>query len=209
MQKRKQDWQRSISSICSDVESKKVKIKAPHSQTQGRGKSQKPRPQKPRTGTQIRPTSSARALAGDAAEAHIFDFEELVHSILGTFAAEARFLHAAEGRDLRGNDSGVDADNSVLEGFGDTPNAGHVSPVEVSSQPEFRVIREGHRLRFRLEAEERRDWAEGFFTRNGHLRRDAGENGRLKKAAAECMAMSANEYFCTFGLRVANMAFDF
>src|SRR6266436_5898334 len=150
-----------------------------------------------------------RALAGDTAEAHIFDFEELVHSVLGTFAAEAGFLHAAEGRDLRRNDSGVDADNSVLEGFRDTPNAGHVSPVEVSSQPEFRVIREGNRLRIRLEPEERRDWAEGFFARNGHLRRDAGENGRLKKAAAECMAMSADEYLGTFGLRVANMAFDF
>src|SRR6266436_392902 len=150
-----------------------------------------------------------RALAGDTAEAHIFDFEELVHSILGTFAAEAGFLHAAEGRDLRRNDSGVDADNSVLEGFRDTPNAGHVSPIEVSSQPEFRIIRESDSLRFRLEPEERRDRAEGFFARNGHLRRDASENGRLKKAAAECMAMSADEYFGAFGLRVANVAFDF
>src|SRR5712671_3470154 len=120
-------------------------------------------------------------LSRDAAEAHIFDFEELVHSILGTFAAEAGFLHAAEGRDLGGNDSGVDADNSVFERFGDAPNAGHVSPVEVRSQPEFRVIREGNRLRIRLEPEERRDWTEGFFTRDGHLRRDAGKNGRLKK----------------------------
>src|SRR5216684_168989 len=144
-----------------------------------------------------------------AAEAHIFDFEELVHSILGTFAAKAGFLHAAKGRDLRGNDSGVDADNSVLECFRDAPNAGDVSSVEVSSQPEFGVIREGHRLRIRLEPKERRDRAEGFFARDGHLRRDAGENGRLKKAAAECMAMSADEYFCTFGPRVANVAFDF
>src|SRR5882724_12329786 len=144
-------------------------------------------------------------LSRDAAEAHIFDFEKLVHSILGTFAAEAGFLDAAEGRDLGRNDSGVDADNSVLERFRYAPNAGHVSPVEVSSQAEFRVIREGNGLRFRLELEERRDRAEGFFTRNGHLRCDAGENGRLKKAAAECMAMSADEYFCSFRLRVANM----
>src|SRR6266850_7606808 len=92
----------------------------------------------------------ARALAGNPAEAHIFDFEELVHSILGTFAAEAGFLHAPEGRDLRGNDSGVDADNSILERFRDTPDAGHVSSVEVRSQSEFRVIREGNRLRIRL-----------------------------------------------------------
>src|SRR6266403_3948356 len=163
--------------------------------------------------------SPARSRAGGAcfgvglsaypAEAHVFDFEELVHSILGTFAAEAGFLHAAEGRDLGGNDSGVDADNSGLEGFRDTPNAGHVSSIEVSSQAEFRVIREGNCLRFRLEPEERRDWTEGFFARDGHLRCDAGENGRLKKAAAECMAMPADEYFCTFGLRVANVAFDF
>src|SRR6266404_691083 len=163
--------------------------------------------------------SPARSRAGGAcfgvglsaypAEAHVFDFEELVHSILGTFAAEAGFLHAAEGRDLRRNDSGVDADNSILEGFRDTPNAGHVSPVEVSSQSEFRVIREGHRLRIRFEPEERRDRAESFFTCHGHLRRDAGENGRLKKAAAERMAMPADEYFGTFGLRVANVAFDF
>src|SRR6266852_7726087 len=116
-------------------------------------------------------------LSRDAAEAHIFDFEELVHS--------------------------------VFERFDDAPNAGHVSPVEVRSQPEFRVIREGNRLRIRLETEEGRDWTEGFFARDGHLRRDTGENGRLKKAAAERMAMPADEYFCTLGLRVANMAFDF
>src|SRR5207244_12529048 len=67
--------------------------------------------------------------------------------------------------------------------FGDAPNAGDVSPVEVSSQSEFRVVRQGNRLRIRFEPEERRDWAEGLFTRNGHLRRDAGKNGRLKKAA--------------------------
>src|SRR5882762_4660302 len=148
-------------------------------------------------------------LSAYTAEAHIFDFEKLVHSILGTFAAEAGFFHAAEGRDLRRDDSGVDADNSVLERFRDAPNAGDISPVEISSQPEFRVIREGNGLRIRLEAKERRDGAEGFFARHGHLRCDAGENGRLKKAAAECMAMSADEYFCAFGLRVANVAFDF
>ena len=75
-----------------------------------------------------------------SAEAHVFDFEEFVHAVLGAFAAEAGLLHAAEGRDLGGNDAGVDADDAVFESFGDAPDAGDVAAVEIGGQAEFGVV---------------------------------------------------------------------
>ena len=55
---------------------------------------------------------------GNSAEAEILDFEVFVDSVLRAFAAESGFLHSAERRNFRGNQSGVDADHSVFECFG-------------------------------------------------------------------------------------------
>src|SRR6266478_4415522 len=54
MQKRKQDWQRSISSICSDAESNRFEEKALPWQTGGRGKVKSPALKNRGRGTQIR-----------------------------------------------------------------------------------------------------------------------------------------------------------
>jgi len=99
--------------------------------------------------------------------------------------AEADSFHAAEGRDLCRDDS-VDADNSVLERFRDAPNAPCLAR---RSKPPTRIPchSEGHRLCFRLEAEERRDWPK-VSSRAMAFACDASEKVG-SKSAAECVAM--------------------
>src|SRR5580704_6951634 len=122
------------------------------------------------------PSERPATSESDAAETEIFDFEIFVHTVLRAFAPDTGFFYAAEGRDLRGNDSGIDTDDAVFEGFSDAPHAGNVTTVEISGQAKFGVVREGDGVGFRLEPEERRDGTEGFFARDKHLRRDAGKN---------------------------------
>jgi hypothetical protein len=80
----------------------------------------------------------------DAAHAQVFDLEEVLDAVLGALAAHAGFLHAAEGRDLGGDDAGVDADDAVFQGLGDAPDAADVAGVEVGGEAEFGVV--GHRI---------------------------------------------------------------
>ena len=58
------------------------------------------------------------------------------------FAADVAFLHAAEGGDLGRDDALVDADDAVLEGLGDAPDAADVAAVEIGRQAELGVV--GH-----------------------------------------------------------------
>src|SRR6516162_7696470 len=61
----------------------------------------------------IRSTRRALRLPVDAAHAEVFDLEQLLDALFRAFAADAAFLHAAEGRDLGRDDALVDADNVV------------------------------------------------------------------------------------------------
>src|SRR5690349_3082544 len=71
------------------------------------------------------------ARASDAPHADVFELGELQNSVPGTFAADAAFLHAAERRDFRGDEAGVQADDSVLQGLGDAPRPREISRVDV------------------------------------------------------------------------------
>src|SRR5205807_8949150 len=124
-------------------------------------------------------------------------------------AAEAGFLHAAKGGDFGGDEAAVDAHDAVFKRFGNAPDAGDVAAVEIGGETEFGIVGEGDGFRFGFEAEERSDRAESFFASDGHLRSDIGKHGRLEKAAAENVAMAADEDFCALGLCVADVVFDF
>src|ERR1700675_2205935 len=100
------------------------------------------------------------ALGSDSAETEIFDFDVFVHAVLGAFAAEAGFFYAAEGRNFRGNDSGVDADDAVFERLSDAPDPSNVAAVEISSETKLRIVRKCDSVGFFLESEERRDGTE-------------------------------------------------
>ena len=65
----------------------------------------------------------------DAAHAEVFDFEEFLDAVFRAFAADAAFLHAAEGGDLGRDDALVDADDAVFERLGDPPDAADVAAV--------------------------------------------------------------------------------
>src|SRR5690242_19524611 len=69
--------------------------------------------------------------AVDAAHAKVLHDDVVFDAVLRSFAAQARFLHAAEGRDFGGDEPGVDADHAVLERLGDAPDAADVAAVEV------------------------------------------------------------------------------
>jgi hypothetical protein len=79
-------------------------------------------------------------LAVDAAHAEVFDFEEFLDAVFRAFAADAAFLHAAEGRDLGRDDAFVDADDAVFEGLGDPPDAADVAAVEIGGETELRIF---------------------------------------------------------------------
>src|SRR5688572_25747304 len=127
----------------------------------------------------------------DAADQQILDLEVFLDSVLGAFAAQARLLHAAEGRDLGREDSAVDADHAGLHRFRNTENAADVAAVEVSSEPEFGVVDHRDRFRVGLEAKQRRNGTERLFARHLHCLRDAGENRRLEEKTAELVALAA------------------
>src|SRR5688500_349531 len=103
---------------------------------------------------------SAGGLFVDAAHAQVFDLEEFLDAVLGAFAADSRFLHAAEGRDLVGDDPDVDADDAVLERLGHAPDAADVTAVEIGREAELGIVGELDQLLLGLEAEERRNRAE-------------------------------------------------
>src|SRR6476620_10825943 len=57
---------------------------------------------------------------------HVFDLDIFFHAVTRAFAAKAAFLDAAEGRDFRGDETGVDADHAGLQRFGDAPDAAEI-----------------------------------------------------------------------------------
>src|SRR5271163_448341 len=124
-------------------------------------------------------------LLGDSTKTEVFDFQIFLDAIFGTFAAQAGLLDAAEGSDFGGDEAGVDADDAVFEGFGDTPDAGDVAAIKISGEAEFGVVGEGDGFGFAAKTEERCDGAESFFAGNHHLRSDFRENSGLEETAAE------------------------
>src|SRR6202035_246347 len=89
---------------------------------------------------------NAAKLPVDAAHAEVFDFEEFFDAVFRAFAADAAFLHAAEGGDLGRDDAFVDADDAVFERLGDAPDAADVAAVEIGGEAELGVV--GHLDRF-------------------------------------------------------------
>src|SRR5260370_11369886 len=75
----------------------------------------------------------------DAAEAEVFDFEELLDAVFGALAADAAFFHAPERRDLGRDDALVDADDAVFQRLGDSPDAANVAAVEIGGEAQLRI----------------------------------------------------------------------
>src|SRR3546814_4377905 len=65
-----------------------------------------------------------------AAHAEVLHLEEFLDAVLGALAADAGFLHAAEGRDLGGDEAGVDADHAGLQRLADARSEEHTSELQ-------------------------------------------------------------------------------
>src|SRR5580658_9516628 len=82
-----------------------------------------------------------------AAHADVLQLGVVENSILRAFAAGSRFLHASEGRDLGGDDAGIQSNDAVLDRLGYPPAAGQIAGVDIGGEPELRVVGHGDGLR--------------------------------------------------------------
>ena len=128
---------------------------------------------------------------------------------LRTFATDATFLDAAEWRDFGGDESGVEADDAVLQRFGDAPRAREVARVDIRREAEFGVVGEPHGFFVGVHAEQRRDRTEGFLARQNHVAADVRQHRGLVERAAERMALAAGGHLRALGLRIGDVLFDF
>ncbi len=127
----------------------------------------------------------------ETAQQDVLDLEIVLDPILGTFAADSRFLHSAKGSDFGRYDAFVNADDSVFKGFGHAQYTADIPRVEISRKAIGRIIRKTDRLGFVFEAEERCDRSEDFLPCNFHRGRNLRHNGWLEERAAQSVAMSA------------------
>src|SRR5262249_20362304 len=133
-----------------------------------------------------------------AAHAEVFDFEKFLDAVFRPFAADAAFLHAAEGGDLGRDDAFVDPDDAVFEGLGDAPDAADVAAVEIGGETELGVVGHAYGLVVGLEAIERRHRAEGLLLGDDHVSRHVGQYRWLEKAAALSGALTAEDHLGPF-----------
>src|SRR2546429_4321331 len=132
-----------------------------------------------------------RSVTSAETHAEVFQLSVVEDPVLRALAAGARLLDASEGRDLGGDDSGVEADDAVLERLRDAPRARQVARVEVGREPEFGVVRHIYGVLLGLEAEQRRHGSKGLLARHQHVARHVHDHGRLEEGAAERVALAA------------------
>src|SRR5450755_2405393 len=82
------------------------------------------------------------------------------------FAAQARFLDAAERRHFGGDQAGVDADHAGLQRFRDPPDPTEIAREEVGGQTKRRGVAHRDHLGLVPEAEHRRQRPEGLLARH-------------------------------------------
>ncbi len=114
------------------------------------------------------------------------------------FATEAGLLDAAEGGDLVGDESGVDADHAVLELFGDTPDAADIAAVEIGGQAIDGVIRHAHHILFAGEAHDRRNRPEDLFVEHAHAGLHFGQHRGFEELLAGGMRPAADTQLRAF-----------
>src|ERR1700738_5070309 len=93
---------------------------------------------------------STRRLA-HSADADVFDFGVIEDAVFGPLTSHAGFLDAAERCHLGGDDAGIQSDDTVLDGFRDSPTAREIACIDVSGQAELGVVGHADGLRFGLE----------------------------------------------------------
>ncbi len=73
----------------------------------------------------------------------VLDFQILFDSPAASLSAEAVFLHTAEGSLGCLRHPVIDADDSILQPFGNADGVGEIPGVEISGQSEWSIVSEG------------------------------------------------------------------
>src|ERR1700684_2975743 len=84
-----------------------------------------------------------------SADAYVLQFGVVEDPVLRAFAADSRFLHAAERRYFGANDAGVEPNDSIFDGLGHPPTPRQIARIQICRQAEFRVVGHGNCLGFR------------------------------------------------------------
>jgi hypothetical protein len=88
------------------------------------------------------------------------------------------------------------------------PHSADIAGVEVRGKAERRVVAHRDIVGFVLEANHRRERAEGLIMRNECVRSDFGENGRFEEAATERVSLAAGDDLGTSPHGVCDVALD-
>ncbi len=124
---------------------------------------------------------------------------------MGAFAAQAGLLDAAERCRRVGNQAFVDAHHAGFQRFGHAPHAVDVLAVEIGGQTERRVVGDADAFLLVLEADHRRQRAEGFLVAELHVRRSVGDQSGLNEVAAALMGAAAEHHLGALGFGVLDM----
>src|ERR1700687_3154828 len=73
--------------------------------------------------TVLKPFAARGKGKSNTADAEILYDDVLIDAVIRSLAADARLLDPAEWRDFGRDNAGIDADNPILERFGDAPDA--------------------------------------------------------------------------------------
>src|SRR3546814_14040681 len=88
----------------------------------------------------------------------------------------------------------MEADRAEFQRLAHAPGAVDIAGEVIGRKPEGRGIGDGDRVRFVVEAEDRRDGPEGFFLREAHRGVDTGEDERCsersegRRVGKECVS---------------------
>src|SRR3954470_10198290 len=125
-----------------------------------------------------------------------------------SLASETRLLYAAEGGDLGRDGARIEADHAEFQPLADAPGTGKALGIEVGGEAEWGSIGDHDGLLFRLEAEERRDGAEGFFGGEQHVDRRFADHDRAGILAVLRHLGARGEDAAAFGSGVGDMLLD-
>src|SRR6056297_2161821 len=134
----------------------------------------------------------------------VLRFHELKHAFMPAFTAQARLLHATEGRGGVADQTTVQADHAIVQPLADLQSALHVFREDIGDKAIFGVIGAADHLVLIGEGLDRRNGPEDFVMHAVRILRHVRQNRwRVVEALARGDVAAAFE-FCALGDRVGH-----
>src|SRR5258707_15765384 len=150
------------------------------------------------------PARARRRLPRSPRHRDVLRLQKLHQPFVRALAADARLLHAAEGRGRVGDEPAVEPDHAELELLGDAHAAAHVLGIEVGDETVFGVIGALDHLALGFEGLDCGDGAEDFFAQHGSAVRHGVEHGRRIEMPGAVRRFAAGQDLRALADRVAD-----